>query len=105
MRQCWYCGREVFPAASSTGIDMEVIEHQTPVSRGGSRGPENMVWACASCNSRKGTRTLEEYRVYLRYQTLGVKRFTPDQLAFLEYSGFDVMKAIGPLPLFFGEKT
>lgn len=37
------------------------IEHKTPLSRGGTNFPDNIVCACAGCNLRKGTRTAEEF--------------------------------------------
>ena len=41
------------------------IDHVIPLSRGGSNGIENIVCACGSCNSSKGTKTGEEFRAYL----------------------------------------
>jgi len=32
------------------------IDHVTPLARGGSHTPENIVMACRSCNSKKGAR-------------------------------------------------
>jgi len=37
------------------------IEHKTPLSRGGTNWPDNIVCACASCNLRKGARTADEF--------------------------------------------
>lgn len=37
------------------------MDHVLPISRGGSHGPENLVMACAACNSAKGTRTPLEF--------------------------------------------
>ncbi len=45
---CAYC---------SGGGPLE-IEHIVPVSRGGEHGPDNIVPACRSCNSRKHARPL-----------------------------------------------
>lgn len=55
-RDCHYCGRE-----NAIGID-----HLTPISRGGSNQIANLVPCCASCNSRKGTKTEEEYLEHLK---------------------------------------
>jgi hypothetical protein len=40
------------------------MDHLIPVSKGGGDDAHNLVLACSSCNSRKGTKTLEEYRKY-----------------------------------------
>lgn len=37
------------------------IEHLIPLSRGGTNHVDNLRPACRSCNSKKGTKTLEEY--------------------------------------------
>lgn len=46
------------------------IEHIVPLSRGGSNSPENIALACASCNSRKASRTLMEFLPRLGYLTV-----------------------------------
>ncbi|WP_416219342.1 HNH endonuclease [Frankia sp. Cas4] len=51
---CWYCG-------SRSGA--RVLEHVTPISRGGGSDRNNLVIACRCCNSAKGSRTLEEFRL------------------------------------------
>lgn len=38
--------------------DSLVMEHMTPLSRGGSNSAKNIVPSCAECNSRKGTRDI-----------------------------------------------
>lgn len=48
-RKCAYCGERG-----------DTKDHVVPKSRGGSDDPSNLVWACRSCNSRKGARTPEE---------------------------------------------
>ena len=49
---CAYCG--------ATGVPLEQ-EHMIPVSRGGGYTAANIVPACGPCNSRKGTKTAEEF--------------------------------------------
>jgi hypothetical protein len=59
--RCWYCGTPI--GLGKVRLEQRaVVEHQTPVSRGGSDDDSNLVAACSLCNSMKGTRTLEEYR-------------------------------------------
>jgi len=50
-RPCHYCGK------MATELD-----HVIPVSRGGRHEPENVVPACRSCNSSKGSKTVEEWK-------------------------------------------
>lgn len=49
---CAYCGRADVVLAR---------DHVVPLSRGGTDNIANVVPACGSCNSRKGTRTAAEY--------------------------------------------
>lgn len=78
LTNCWYCGHKL---ANTRGFTVETAhgsnrvsvpsgyarlarEHQLPRSRGGNAG-SNIVPACDSCNERKSTKTVEEYRTYL----------------------------------------
>jgi len=49
--RCVYCGR---PAT--------VVDHVTPLSRGGHSLRDNLVASCVQCNSSKGDRRLDEWR-------------------------------------------
>jgi hypothetical protein len=51
--KCFYCSQ---PAIHR--------DHAVPYSRGG-RGTQNLVPACARCNTRKGALTVDEFRIYL----------------------------------------
>lgn len=53
---CWYCG-----AALALLTSWEV-EHQIPLSRGGSNELYNLVPSCVTCNRSKGILTAAEYR-------------------------------------------
>jgi len=48
--RCRYC---------DSGSDLS-LDHLRPPRMGGGHGPENLVTACRSCNSRKGSRTPEQ---------------------------------------------
>lgn len=54
--KCAYCG-EQRPLTA---------DHATPLSRGGSNDITNILPACGSCNSRKHTKTAEEFRAVNR---------------------------------------
>jgi 5-methylcytosine-specific restriction endonuclease McrA len=53
---CTYCGR-VLDYAEVT------YDHIVPLSRGGRHIKENLTLACGSCNSSKGMKTVEEWRM------------------------------------------
>lgn len=53
---CIYCG-----------LDAYTIDHMTPVSRGGTNDPENLVIACRACNMEKGNMTYDEYMTWRKY--------------------------------------
>lgn len=38
-----------------------IVEHKTPLSRGGTNKYENLAAACWSCDSKKGSMTAEEF--------------------------------------------
>jgi 5-methylcytosine-specific restriction endonuclease McrA len=56
--RCFYCPNEL--AESSMHLD-----HQVPLSRGGAHAPVNIVPACESCNTRKSTKTPDEFLLWL----------------------------------------
>ncbi len=51
-RACRYCGATDRPLS---------IDHVVPLIRGGGYEPENLVVACQNCNSRKGSKLIEEW--------------------------------------------
>lgn len=53
--KCFYCESEL--------VNYKAIEHLTPLSRGGDNQNWNLVYACKSCNSKKRSKTLEEYAI------------------------------------------
>lgn len=48
--RCAYCG-----------LAWCLVEHATPLERGGGTTLDNCLPACMSCNARKGSKTIEEY--------------------------------------------
>jgi 5-methylcytosine-specific restriction endonuclease McrA len=55
---CVYCGSK----------ERTTIDHVIPVSRGGKSTFENCVSACMSCNSKKGSNTPSEAKMFLKRQ-------------------------------------
>lgn len=84
---CAYCGGHF--------AELELtVEHILPVSRGGRHEWTNVVTACRSCNTRKGSRRPEEAHMPLLYVPYAVcrnegfilsnRRILADQMAFLQ---------------------
>lgn len=72
---CYYCKRNAKKENIRLGLD-----HKIPRSRGGLHELSNIVVACGSCNSKKGTKTDEEFFASLKEvnnaaQELGRKRW------------------------------
>lgn len=82
--RCWYCGRSFDEALSSTelfkrhSMSMLTVDHLVPLSRGGKDDDDNLVLSCVSCNSRKHSRTVDEYRFYLTWEKPGILSFLSD---------------------------
>lgn len=57
--KCAYCGRFLEK-------DNFCIDHIIPLSRGGNNEDDNLTVSCRSCNSRKYTKTAEEFREVLK---------------------------------------
>jgi len=78
---CAYCG-----------IDLEVcgfvIDHVFPRFLGGSNDIGNLLPACPPCNTSKGKKTLEQYRLFCAAKRVtGVTIFGQDQVEYLFRSG------------------
>lgn len=53
---CGYC-------ACVVNIKNFSIDHIVPKTKGGTNTEENLLLSCISCNSRKGTKTLSDFRL------------------------------------------
>jgi hypothetical protein len=66
---CWYCGVQLYSRAEAdTEVKKEFIftaDHLHPRKYGG-RGRANKVPACKYCNSHKSSRSVEEFRQWVR---------------------------------------
>lgn len=78
---CAYCGVEL-------SEETLVIDHVTPKSSGGTNNIQNLLPACRSCNSIKGTKTVEQFRLYISFKkVVNQPVFNQSQIEFLEKSG------------------
>jgi 5-methylcytosine-specific restriction endonuclease McrA len=66
---CYYCGKKSFRKVefldgwrTMPGL---VMDHMTPVARGGSDAIDNIVGSCELCNQVKATMTADEYVAHL----------------------------------------
>jgi hypothetical protein len=96
--KCYYCGVELLDLSIKATVD-----HLVPVFRGGGHEMENLVPCCSSCNSRKGTSTIEEFRIRYPYREAGCEPFTAKQLVYLKSLGLDMNTIVPAAPVFYGE--
>jgi hypothetical protein len=94
--KCWYCGIDL----SNSNI---TVDHVHPKYAGGNNSEQNLVYSCRSCNSSKGRKNIETYRIWVSHKTQGIPFFNEQQMAFLEQNGFDTSVLMPKNHLFFGE--
>jgi 5-methylcytosine-specific restriction endonuclease McrA len=85
--RCYYCGSLLEHKTTFC------IDHIVPRISGGGDELENVVPACRSCNSAKGTKQLEEFRFYKRmqkYEKQNGVSFNAEQLSYLRGIGMEI---------------
>jgi hypothetical protein len=83
---CYYCG-EMLNSTNYT------VDHITPKVSGGENDFENLVPCCKSCNSAKGTKSLDDFRLHRAMQLFHKKTgvsFTQLQVEYLETIGISL---------------
>ncbi|KYK80871.1 hypothetical protein SC936_05715 [Aggregatibacter actinomycetemcomitans serotype e str. SC936] len=93
---CAYCGEKL-------SKETMVIDHIVAKSNGGSNHIDNLFPSCRKCNSSKGVKTLEQFRMYLSFKK-AIKQpdFNQYQIEFLEKSGvFKTLNIINDHTFFF----
>lgn len=95
--RCFYCG-EVPPKAVN-------IDHFRPLSKGGTDDLSNLFPTCRTCNSSKGGRSLEEWRMSRRlkiaHECMGVPKFSKDAVEWLFERGVDILEGIPDVEFWF----
>lgn len=99
--RCYYCGNKLI---NKDGVIMVSLDHVIPKSRGGKNNITNYLPSCASCNSSKATKTLDEFRFYSaikkRFENEDIN-FSIKQIEWLHSNGYDMGVKINE---FYGEK-
>ena len=62
LAKCEFWGWRCYLCRAELTVETAVIEHRTPLSRGGANWLANLAPACAECNQRKYTKTEAEFR-------------------------------------------
>ena len=99
--RCGYCGVAIESHALT-------IDHIFPKSRGGRNDVENLMLACRPCNGGKGTKSLEEYRLWLGFHrshtAMTEVRFSQPQVEALVLAGLVDLNALMDLASFYIDK-
>lgn len=84
--RCAYCGRDL-------DVCGFVVDHVHPQALGGRHEVENLLPACSPCNTSKGKKTLEQFRLFCAAKKVtGETVFGQAQVEYLHAAGaFDVL--------------
>lgn len=90
--RCSYCGCDLVVPDSNYSMSLAeyTVDHMTPKNKGGDKGIDNLAPACRSCNITKNGKTVEEYRVFVQWKSVGVERFTNAQAEWLLAHGVEI---------------
>lgn len=65
-KTCCLCGTRIDDTLDSPHPMSLTLEHLTPIARGGTHNLDNIDFAHRTCNTRKGVKTLDEYRDWVK---------------------------------------
>lgn len=78
---CAYCGMKL-------SQETFVIDHVVAKSDNGTNNIDNLLPACRSCNSTKGVKTLEQFRLFTSFRkAIPSPEFNQTQIEFLQRKG------------------
>lgn len=78
---CAYCGSDL----DATGF---VIDHVHPKAFGGRNDDSNLLPACSSCNTSKGKKSLDQFRLFCGVKKVtGATVFSQAQIEYLHTAG------------------
>lgn len=96
---CAYCGEKL-------SKETMVIDHVVAKSNGGSNHIDNLFPSCRKCNSSKGVKTLEQFRLFLSFKkAIPTPEFSQCQIEFLKRRGvLNILGNFKEIRFFFEEK-
>lgn len=65
-KTCCLCGARIDDTLDSPHPMSRTLEHLTPIARGGTHNLDNIDFAHRACNTKKGPKTLDEYRDWVK---------------------------------------
>ena len=65
-KTCCLCGTRIDDTLDSPHPMSRTLEHLTPIARGGTHNLDNIDFAHRTCNNKKGSKTLDEYREWMK---------------------------------------
>lgn len=82
--RCHYCGEEITKKNAT-------VDHITPKSKGGTNNIDNLALCCKSCNSSKGEKTVDDYRLRVAIKkSKWINVLTTPQVKMLLDDGHDI---------------
>ncbi len=98
--RCGYCGVELTEETLS-------IDHVIPRCKKGNHDIDNLLPCCQSCNSSKGTKSLEEYRLFLSFKkAIPTPSFNQVHIEFLRDKGLlDQLGVVNDILFFFEDMS
>jgi DNA-directed RNA polymerase subunit RPC12/RpoP len=91
--RCQYCGCEGLTVEDGT------VDHIVPISLDGHHSADNLRTACRPCNSRRGQKSIEEFRFLLTLAATGLHGIiSTTQAAALQAHGIELFL---PAPFIF----
>lgn len=86
---CAYCGIKL--SLNKKDDNYIQIDHIIPRSKCGKNTLENYFCCCRSCNSSKGSKTIESYRILIMKKQIPIV-FNEIQIKYLKRIGIDIFK-------------
>jgi hypothetical protein len=95
--KCYLCGCELLPFGNREDNSFH-MDHKNPASKGGATQLENLFPACLKCNHIKGTRTYEDFLLFVKSRVehfFGIPKSAVEEKCLMVYLyNFDNAEAV-----------